>query len=127
MKNQSVSVFDGSDEEFAETLTGLGLKRNVAKALTYLKNMDEVTSRQIEIGSDMRQPEVSVAVRELKGLEWVLVREEKKPGKGRPFKLYRLDKNMDSIISQLEHQKVVESNQMLDNIQRLKQINLKRR
>ncbi|MCK4928277.1 MAG: ArsR family transcriptional regulator [Methanosarcinales archaeon] len=127
MKNQSVSVFDGSDEEFAETLTGLGLKRNVAKALTYLKNMDEVTSRQIEIGSDMRQPEVSVAVRELKGLEWVLVREEKKPGKGRPFKLYRLDKNMDSIINQLENQKRVESNQMLDNIQRLKQINFKRR
>jgi len=123
MKNQSVSVFDGNDEEFADTLMGLGLKRNVAKTLTYLKNMDEVTSRQIEIGSDMRQPEVSMAVRELKGLKWIVVREEKKPGKGRPFKIYRLDQNMNFIINQLEREKVDESKQMLDNIQRLKQIN----
>ena len=123
MRNQSVSVFDGSDEEFADTLMGLGLKRNVAKTLTYLKNMDEVTSRQIEIGSDMRQPEVSMAVRELKGLKWIVVREEKKPGKGRPFKIYRLDQNMNFIINQLEREKVDESKQMLDNIQRLKQIN----
>ena len=123
MRNQSVSVFDGSDEEFADTLMGLGLKRNVAKTLTYLKNMDEVTSRQIEIGSDMRQPEVSMAVRELKGLKWIVVREEKKPGKGRPFKIYRLDQDMNFIINQLEREKVDESKQMLDNIQRLKQIN----
>lgn len=126
MKNQSVSVFDVSDEEFAETLMGLGLKRNVAKALTYLKNVNEVTSREIEIGSDMRQPEVSVAVRELKGLKWIVVREEKKPGKGRPFKLYRLEKDMNAIINQLEYEKVDESKQMLENIQRLKQINLKK-
>ncbi|MBW6518320.1 MAG: ArsR family transcriptional regulator [ANME-2 cluster archaeon] len=124
MKNQSVSVFDVSDEEFAETLMGLGLKRNVAKALTYLKNGDEVTSREIEIGSDMRQPEVSVAVRELKGLKWIVVREEKKPGKGRPFKLYRLEKDMNSIINQLEYEKVDESKQMFENIQRLKHINM---
>ncbi len=126
MKNQSVSVFDISDEEFAETLMGLGLKRNVAKALTYLKNVNEVTSRQIEIGSDMRQPEVSVAVRELKGFKWIMVREEKKPGKGRPFKLYRLDRDMNLIINELEREKVDESKQMLDNIQRLKQINMKK-
>ncbi|MCL7414007.1 MAG: transcriptional regulator, partial [ANME-2 cluster archaeon] len=88
------------------------------------KNVDEVTSREIEIGSDMRQPEVSVAVRELKGLKWIVVREEKKPGKGRPFKLYRLEKDMNSIINQLEYEKVDESKQMLENIQRLKKINL---
>ncbi|MCL7415337.1 MAG: transcriptional regulator protein [ANME-2 cluster archaeon] len=126
MKDQSVSVLDVRDEEFADTLMGLGLKRNVAKALTYLKNMDEVTSREIEIGSDLRQPEVSVAVRELKGLNWIVVREEKKPGKGRPYKVYRLQTNINSIIGQLEQEKIGESNKMLDNIQRLKQINLKK-
>ncbi|MDF1557300.1 MAG: transcriptional regulator protein [ANME-2 cluster archaeon] len=126
MKNQSVSILDVIDEEFADTLMGLGLKRNVAKALTYLKNMDEVTSRDIEIGSDLRQPEVSVAVRELKGLNWIVVREEKKPGKGRPYKVYRLQRNIDSIIGQLETEKIKESDKMLNNIQRLKQINLRK-
>lgn len=120
MKNQSVKVLDGADEEFADTLMGLGLKRNVAKTLTYLKNVDEVTSRDIERGSDLRQPEVSNAMRELKDMNWVIIREEKKPGKGRPFKIYRLDTKINSIIKQLEQQKIQESQKMLNNIQRLK-------
>jgi predicted transcriptional regulator len=103
---------------------GLGLKRNVAKTLTYLKNVDEVTSREIERGSDLRQPEVSNAMRELKNMNWVVIREQKKPGKGRPFKIYRLDEKINSIIKQLEHQKTMESRIMMDNIQRLKLMKL---
>lgn len=124
MRNQSVKVLDLADEEFADTLMGLGLKRNVAKTLTYLKNVEEVTSREIERGSDLRQPEVSNAMRELKNMNWVVIREEKKPGKGRPFKIYRLDAKINSIIHQLEHQKTVESRRMMDNIQRLKKMKL---
>jgi len=124
MKNQSVRVLDLADEEFADTLMGLGLKRNVAKTLTYLKNVDEVTSREIERGSDLRQPEVSNAMRELKNMNWVIIREQKKPGKGRPFKIYRLDEKINSIIKQLEHQKTMESRIMMDNIQRLKLMKL---
>jgi predicted transcriptional regulator len=124
MKNQSVRVLDLADEEFADTLMGLGLKRNVAKTLTYLKNVDEVTSREIERGSDLRQPEVSNAMRELKNMNWVVIREQKKPGKGRPFKIYRLDEKINSIIKQLEHQKTMESRIMMDNIQRLKLMKL---
>ncbi|MCK5217216.1 MAG: ArsR family transcriptional regulator [Methanosarcinales archaeon] len=124
MKNQSVDVFDVVDEEFADTLVGLGLKRNVAKTLTYLINTQEVTSREIEMGSDLRQPEVSTAMRELQKLKWVAIREEKKPGKGRPFKIYRLDKNLNSIIQQLEQQKTMESRMMMENVQRLKSLKL---
>ncbi len=124
MKNQSVRVLDLADEEFADTLMGLGLKRNVAKTLTYLKNVDEVTSREIERGSDLRQPEVSNAMRELKNMNWVIIREQKKPGKGRPFKIYRLDEKINSIIKQLEQRKTLESKRMMDNIQQLKLMKL---
>jgi predicted transcriptional regulator len=86
MKSLSVNVLDRADEEFADTLIELGLKRNVAKVLTYLKNVKEVTSRDLEMGSDLRQPEVSIAMRELEELGWIAEREEKKPGKGRPYK-----------------------------------------
>jgi predicted transcriptional regulator len=124
MRSQSVKVLDLADEEFADTLMGLGLKRNVAKTLTYLKNVDEVTSREIERGSDLRQPEVSNAMRELKNMNWVVIREQKKPGKGRPFKIYRLDEKINSIIKKLEQQKSIESRRMMDNIQRLKLMKL---
>lgn len=123
MKNQSVKVFDITDDEFADTLMDLGLKRNVAKTLTYLRNGEKVTSRDIEIASDLRQPEVSTAMRELHNLKWVIVKEVKKPGKGRPFKIYQLDKNINTIIDHLGKQKVMESKTMLENIQKLKLMN----
>jgi len=105
----------------------VGLKRNVAKTLTFLRNGEKVTSRDIEIASDLRQPEVSTAMRELHGLDWVIVKEVKKPGKGRPFKLYQLDKNINTIIDHLGKQKVMESKTMLDNIQKLKQMNVSKK
>ena len=98
MKSLSVNVLDKSDEEFADTLIDLGLKRNVAKVLTYLKNVKEVTSRDLEMGSDLRQPEVSIAMRELEELGWIAEREEKKPGKGRPYKIYQLKTSIEAII-----------------------------
>jgi len=124
MKNQSVKVFDIADDEFADTLIGLGLKRNVAKTLTFLRNGEKVTSRDIEIASDLRQPEVSTAMRELHNHNWVIIREVKKPGKGRPFKLYQLDKNINTIIDHLGKQKVIESGTILENIQKLKLMNV---
>lgn len=120
MINQSVEVFDIADDEFADTLMGLGLKRNVAKTLTFLRNGEKVTSRDIEIASDLRQPEVSTAMRELDNRNWVIIKEVKKPGKGRPFKIYQLDKNINTIIDHLGKQKVMESKTMLENIQKLK-------
>ena len=122
MKTQPVNVLDQQDEEFAETLINLGLKRNVAKVLTYLKNIGEVTSRDLEMGSDLRQPEVSIAMRELKGLNWVTEREEKKPGKGRPFKIYKLRTNVSTIIGHLEDEKTRETDEILKNIKRLKEL-----
>jgi predicted transcriptional regulator len=122
MKSLSVNVLDKADEEFADTLIELGLKRNVAKVLTYLKNVKDVTSRDLEMGSDLRQPEVSIAMRELEELGWIGEREEKKPGKGRPYKIYKLETKIDSIIEHLEAQKKKESQAMMASIKRLKEL-----
>jgi predicted transcriptional regulator len=122
MKSLSVNVLDKADEEFADTLIELGLKRNVAKVLTYLKNVEDVTSRDLEMGSDLRQPEVSIAMRELEELGWIGEREEKKPGKGRPYKIYKLETNIESIIEHLEAQKKKESQEMMASIKRLKEL-----
>ncbi len=107
-------------EEFASILMKIGLKRNVAKVLTYLAGVEEATSREIEMGSDLRQPEVSIAMREIRKLDWISERDEKNPGKGRPYRIYKLNRSLPEIIDYLETEKARESEQIMKQIERLK-------
>ena len=109
-------------EEFASILMKIGMKRNVAKVLTYLAGVDEATSREIETGSDLRQPEVSIAMRELRKLNWISERDEKNPGKGRPFRIYKLNRDLSEIINYLEAEKRMETDQTIKQIDRLKEL-----
>ena len=107
-------------EEFASILMKIGLKRNVAKVLAYLVAGEQATSREIEIGTDLRQPEVSIAMRELRNLDWIVERDEKNPGKGRPYRIYRLNKSLAEIINYLEQEKAKESANTMKKIDKLR-------
>ena len=71
MKASMVKTFDDRDREFAETLQKLGVQQNVAAMITYLMNVDKATSREIEIGTDLRQPEVSICAKTLRYNGWL--------------------------------------------------------
>jgi len=109
-------------DEFASILMKVGLKRNVAKVLTYLAGVAEATSREIEIGSDLRQPEVSIAMREIRKLDWIVERDEKNPGKGRPYRIYRLSRSLPEIVDHLEKEKSMESERIMRQIEKLKSL-----
>ncbi|MDD1721401.1 MAG: ArsR family transcriptional regulator [Euryarchaeota archaeon] len=108
MRDKSMSVFDQNEEIVANLLCNIGLKRNMAKALVYLANVEESVSRSIELGAGLRQPEVSIAMRELRGRGWIDEWEQKKEGKGRPLKCYRLSVPLCDIIDTLEKSKKLE-------------------
>ncbi len=122
MKESTVKVLDDKDMEFVETLRSLGVPRNVATLITFLANIDEASSREIEMGSDLRQPEVSIAMRTLRDNQWIEEREIKREGKGRPMKVYALHASIDDIIRHYEEQKLHESAQAMESIQRLKEL-----
>ena len=93
--------------------------------ITYLANTDEVTSREIEIGSNLRQPEVSSGMRTLRQNNWVEEHEVKADGKGRPMKVYKLNVPIGEIIKYYEEQKNSEAAKSMQAIQRLKDIRAK--
>ena len=117
---EKVMVFTEEDEEFSNLLTDIGLKRNVAKVLIYLAMTEEATSREIERSSDLRQPEVSIAMRALKEYEWIESRESKAESKGRPVKIYRLSKSITEIMDILEKNKREEVENQLKLIQKIR-------
>jgi predicted transcriptional regulator len=70
--------------------------------------VDECRSADVEQGADLRQPEVSVAMQELRRRGWAKKRDEKKKGKGRPVHLYKLTADLPSILKSFEKDKMQE-------------------
>jgi predicted transcriptional regulator len=122
VREVTIKVADEKDFEFAEVLQSLGVNRNVAKLITYLKEVDEGSSRDIEMATGMRQPEVSVAMGTLRDMGWLSEHEFKNPGKGRPQKIYALRATIEEIIEHYEAEKNQESARTIEAIQRLKEL-----
>ena len=122
MKTLSMKQLDKKDEEIADALMSLGMSRNAAMTLAYLQNMNAATALDLERSARLRQPEVSIAMKQLKELDWVSEREEKRPGKGRPYKIYSLKVGFGDIIAHLEkqHKEAVDESQA--KIDRLKEL-----
>ena len=122
MRSSEVRVFDDTDLEFIDILRNLNMSRNVASTLAFLSNVNEATSKDLEVGSQLRQPEVSIAVKELKIFGWLDEREIKKEGKGRPMKVYKLAVPMGEIVEHLEKQTKEDTKRIMKNIEKLKNL-----
>jgi len=122
MRSSEVKVFDDTDLELIDILRNLNLSRNVASTIAFLSNVDEATSKDLEFGSQLRQPEVSIAVKELKNFGWLNEREIKKEGKGRPMKVYKLAVSMGTIVEYLEKQTKEDTQRIMENIDKLKKL-----
>jgi predicted transcriptional regulator len=122
MKTLKMNQFDEKEEEIADALISLGMSRNVSMMLAYMQNTTSATSIELERSARLRQPEVSIATKQLKELDWINEREEKKPGKGRPYKIYSLKVGFKDIIAQLEKQQRRAVDEARMNIERLKEL-----
>jgi predicted transcriptional regulator len=122
MKAIQIKQFDEKDEKIAEALISLGMNKNVAMALTFLQNMNAATSMDIERGVNLRQPEVSIAVKQLKEKNWITEREERKIGKGRPIKVFSLKVGFNDIVNQLEKQHEKALDEARANVEILKEL-----
>ena len=122
MKKIDIKQLDEKEEEIADSLISLGLGRPVARTLAYLNNGNEATSVALETGTGLRQPEVSIVMRQLKEYDWITEREEKKIGKGRPTNVYSLKVGFNEIITKLEEQQTKSIDEASENIERLKEL-----
>ena len=115
-------MLDDKDLEFIDTLRSLKVPRNVATLITYLANTNEAVTREIEIATRLRQPEVSIAMRTLRQNNWIDQRDVKAAGKGRPMKVYKLSVPIQEIIQHYEKEKNSEAAKTMLAIQRLKEL-----
>ena len=74
------------------------------------------------MATGMRQPEVSIAMRTMREMDWVEEHDIKGEGKGRPLKIYALRSTIGEIIEYYEAKKSQQAAQTRVAIQRLKEL-----
>ena len=108
MKRKRSFVLDEKDAKAVRLFADLGMPKNLAKTLMYISQVEECRSADVEQGADLRQPEVSVAMQELRRRGWAKKRDIKKKGKGRPVHLYKLTSDLPKILKSFEQEKMKE-------------------
>ena len=124
IREVTIKVADKEDLEFMLGLESLGMKRTVACVITFLKDQNERSARDIEVATGLRQPEVSIAMQTLRERNWLTEHEIKSSGKGRPLKIYALRATIDEIINYCEAEKNREAARFSETIQRLKELTI---
>jgi len=106
MKRRRSFVLDEKDDKAVQLFSELGMPKNLAKTLMFISQVEECKSADVEQGADLRQPEVSVAMQEMRRRGWAKKRDLKKKGKGRPVHIYKLTKPLPNILKSFEEEKM---------------------
>jgi len=113
---------DEFEKETVSLLIRLGLPKNVAKILVFLFRVKETIPVIIERNVNLRQPEVSVALKKLEEKGWVEKRNIKRGTRGRPMLSYKLSLSPEKIIDFLEEKKENEFNEIKENVEKLREM-----
>jgi len=122
MKQKNVYTLDKEDDKAVQLFVKLGMPKNLAKTLLYISQFDECKCADVEQGADLRQPEVSIAMQELRRRAWVKKRDLKKKGKGRPVHIYRTTTDLFEILNVFEQEKLKEVDRVKKDLSELKNI-----
>ncbi|MCX6662767.1 MAG: ArsR family transcriptional regulator [Euryarchaeota archaeon] len=104
MKQKDVYTLDKEDDKAVQLFIKLGMPKNLAKTLLCLSQFDECKCADVEQGADLRQPEVSIAMQELRRRGWIKKRDLKKEGKVKAFEQEKL-KEVESVKKDLSELK----------------------
>ena len=108
MKRKRSFVLDEKDDKAVQLFSELGMPKNLAKTLMYISQVPECKSADVEQGADLRQPEVSIAMKELIQKGWIKKRQQKTKGKGRPFHVYSTVSELPELFSNFQQEKLRE-------------------
>ena len=121
MRTKKVIYFSQADGDFISLLADTGIGLNQARMLVFLDRNGEATSRDIERGADMRQPDVNIIGKKFLERGWVSISEKESEGhSGRIPRVYRLIKSLRFIIDDIEKEKKAEARKEFGLIKKMR-------
>ena len=108
-------------DKLSELLIKVGVPKNTANVFSSLLDGEPRTSRQIERVVDLRQPEVSIALKNLYG--FVSVAKQESENIGRPNKVYRMSKKQgDAYLKCMADEKQKEIDGIAANLEKIRRM-----
>jgi predicted transcriptional regulator len=111
------------DRELVQILMELGLKRPTATTLVYLGSAGKSSSTEVQTGTGLKQPEVSVAMKDLTARGWVETVKERSKGRGRSTQYSSLAIDGNQILTELtaaNKEIIIQIRAKLDELKSLK-------
>lgn len=110
-------------ERAIEVLSSTGMPKGTARTLAYLSSKgDWTTSKEIEEATSLRQPEVSIAVRNLLDRGWVMRDSLKRDSKGRPINIYRMNTDLSEVYRSIEIEEMEKVAEVEENLAQIKKL-----
>ena len=122
-KGESIVYQKRHVDDTITALASTGMPKGIARTLAYLSSKEEwATSKDIEKATKLRQPEVSIAVRDLEDRGWVERDSLKRESKGRPINIYRMSVELDKVYTSIEAQEKVKIKRVETNLKHIKDL-----
>jgi predicted transcriptional regulator len=118
-----LSAGKGKVTDTIEALASTGMPKGIARTLAFLSSKEDwATSKEIEKATKLRQPEVSIAVRDLEARGWVERDSLKRESKGRPINIYKMSVDLDRVYSSIEEEEKAKINMVEDNLKNIRDL-----
>jgi predicted transcriptional regulator len=105
---KTIQLTTDKEEECIRLLAGTGMHTNAARVLVFFSMLKKATCHEIECGTGLRQPEVSVVLKYLANRGWIECRRNLPEKKGRPKKVWILALPFVRILDAIEKEKLHE-------------------
>ena len=115
----TMEALSKKDIHFADLIQEAGFKRHSARTIVFLLNNENVMSDDIQLGCNLAQPEVSIAIKELKKLGWITESQFNDAGRGRPKFIYSTNISNEDVLKVCKRymkEQIKELNTVIDSL-----------
>ena len=109
-------------DSLCEQLIQLGLQTHTASVLTCLHFHGASTSRDLQTQCDLRQPDVSIAINELREMNLIIHSPINQTNRGRPAHMYRLRHNLEQSLQPFIRLAQIRAQKILSGIDAVQKI-----
>ena len=105
-----------------EMLENIGVSTNVAYVLISLHEGGDLSSKELQLACGLRQPEISVAMKQLLDEEMVRCEAQNEGGRGRPCHRYSLNGGLFTVINPFINDAELRLNKLTVDLARLDKV-----